>query len=89
MPVLELPATSVGQLKQTPFSSKMAFHTLSRVLYPSPSQRDVGVYVSVPNNEQIRFSHEVFVVGTNVNAFPLIQSKIQQQSYMPEDVSVI
>lgn len=25
-------------------------------------------YVSVPNNEQVRFSHEVFVVGIHVNA---------------------
>lgn len=26
-------------------------------------------YVSVPNNERVRFSHEVFVVGINVNAW--------------------
>lgn len=51
MPVLELLATLVGQLKQMPFCSKMASHTssmLSRVLYLSPSQLDVSAMCLCP-----------------------------------------
>lgn len=55
MPVLELLAILVEQLKQMPFYSKMASHTssmLSRVPYLSPSQMERQCYMSVPNNEQ-------------------------------------
>lgn len=59
----------VSQLKQTPFCSKMASHTSSvllRSLYLSPSQMDVHAICLSPNNEQVHFSHEVFVVGIHV-----------------------
>lgn len=72
MPVLELLAILVEQLKQTPFYSKMASHTfsmLSRVTLTNGHQ----CYVSVPNNERVHFSHEVFVVGINVNAWLKMQ----------------
>ncbi len=55
MPVLELLAILVEQLKQTPFYSKMASHTfsmLSRVPYLSPSQMDVGAMCLSPTTNE-------------------------------------
>lgn len=71
MPVLELLAIVVGQLKQMPFYSKMASHTFFNVVTCSLLvilTNGHQCHVSVPNNEQFHFSHEVFVVGINVNA---------------------
>lgn len=70
MPVLELLAILVEQLKQMPFYSKMASHTFSMLSCSLLVTLTNGhqCYVSVPNNEQVYFSHEVFVVGINVNA---------------------
>lgn len=65
-----------GQLKQTPFFPKMAFctcppHPPCVVTHSLPVTvtQWTSVFVSVPNNERVRFSHEVFVVGIYVNAW--------------------
>lgn len=63
-------AILVEQLKQMPFYSKMAPHSfsvLSCVLVTLTNGHQC--HVSVPNNEEVHFSHEVFVVGINVNAW--------------------
>lgn len=76
MPVLELLAISVVQLKQMPFCPppllllpKMASHIFFFFFFKCchvfsthhPYKR--ASVSSVPNNQTVRFSHEVFVVG--------------------------
>lgn len=74
MPVLELLAISVVQLKQMPFCPppllllpKMASHIffffLNVVMCSLLITLTNGRQSSVPNNQTVRFSHEVFVVG--------------------------
>lgn len=72
MPVLELPATSVGQLKQMPFCPpKMASHTLlmsSRVPYLSLSPVDVSAVSLSPTTKTSPLQSRSVCVGIGVNA---------------------
>lgn len=71
MPVLELLAILVKQLKQMPFYSKMASHTfsmLSRVLYLSLSQMDISAMCLSPTTNKSTSVMKCLSLGSMCNA---------------------